>query len=93
MQKYPTVQMKKNDRKTSLSKANTLEEIGEFWDHHSIADYWDETRSAEFNVRAARRRRIAIDPDIYDKIMSRSHEKGILPETLINLWLAEKIAE
>lgn len=77
----------------SLSKANTLEEIGDFWDNHSLADYWDQTREVEFNVRATRRHRITIDPEIYEKIMSRSHRRGVLPETLINLWLAEKLKE
>jgi len=28
---------------TSISKARTLEEIGDFWDTHSLADYWDDT--------------------------------------------------
>ena len=26
------------------------EEIGEFWDTHSLADYWDETHEVEFRV-------------------------------------------
>ena len=26
------------------------EEIGEFWDTHSLADYWDETHEVEFQV-------------------------------------------
>lgn len=28
----------------------TPEEIGEFWDTHSLADYWDETEEVEFQV-------------------------------------------
>lgn len=28
----------------------TPEEIGEFWDTHSLADYWDETHEVEFQV-------------------------------------------
>ena len=28
----------------------TPEEIGEFWDTHSLADYWDETYEVEFTV-------------------------------------------
>ena len=26
------------------------EEIGEFWDTHSLSDYWDETREVDFQV-------------------------------------------
>ena len=28
----------------------TPEEIGEFWDTHSLADYWDETQEVEVQV-------------------------------------------
>ena len=36
----------------------TLEEIADFWDTHSLADYWDQTHEVSFEVRAQRRRRI-----------------------------------
>ena len=39
-------------RRTSISEAETLEEIAEFWDTHSLADYWDQTHEVEFEVRA-----------------------------------------
>ena len=85
--------MKKENRKTSISKANTPEEIGEFWDNHSLADYWDQTEAVEFQIRASKRHRITIETELYDKITISSHQKGVLPETLINLWLAEKLKE
>jgi hypothetical protein len=85
--------MKKNNNKTTISKADTLDQIGEFWDNHSLADYWDQTKEVEFKIRAARRHRAAIDPELYNKILSCSHKRGILPETLINLWLTEKLKE
>ena len=28
----------------------TPEEIGEFWDTHSLTDYWDETEEVEIQV-------------------------------------------
>ncbi len=84
--------MKKNNT-TSISKAGTIEEIAEFWDNHSLADFWDETHPVEFSVRAVKRCRVTTDPDLYSKIVNRSHIKGILPETLIHLWLYEKISE
>jgi len=37
---------------TSISKARTLEEIADFWDTHSLDDYWDQTDNAVFTVRA-----------------------------------------
>jgi len=35
-----------------------VEEIGDFWDNHSLADYWDQTHEVEFEVRAQHRRRV-----------------------------------
>jgi len=81
------------EKLTSISKARTLEEIGKFWDTHSLDDYWDQTHEVEFEVRAQRRRRVTLDPDIYTRIASRAQSRGILPETLINLWLAERLQE
>ena len=43
-----------NSKQTSISKARSLEEIAEFWDTHSLDDYWDQTHEVEFEVRAKR---------------------------------------
>lgn len=81
----------KDKQPTSISKAQTLEEIGEFWDTHSLDDYWDKTREVEFEVRAKQRRRITVEPHIYQELETEARVRGIVPETLVNLWLAEKL--
>ena len=81
----------KNKQTTTISKAQTLEEIGEFWDTHSLDDYWEETREAEFEVRARQRRRVTLEPNIYKELETEAHVRGVVPETLVNLWLAEKL--
>ena len=45
---------------------HNYEEIGEFWDTHSLADYWDQTEPAEFEISPTARRRylVAVDPDL-----------------------------
>jgi hypothetical protein len=35
-------------RKSSISKADTPEEIAEFWDNHSLDDNWEQTHEVEF---------------------------------------------
>jgi len=40
-----------------------------------------------------RRHRIMIAPDIYQKIEGQARGRRILPETLINLWLTERLQE
>jgi hypothetical protein len=76
---------------TSISKARTVEEIADFWDSHSLADYWDQTHEVEFEVRAKRRRRVTLDPEVYEQIESQAHVRGVLPETLVNIWLVERL--
>jgi len=81
----------KNTQISNISQAKTLEEIGEFWDTHSLDDYWKETREAEFEVRAERKRRITVEPKIYKELEAEARVRGVVPETLVNLWLAEKL--
>lgn len=81
----------KKTRQTSISKAKSIEEIGDFWDTHSLDDYWEDTHEVEFEVRIQKRRRITIDPDLYEKIETQAHLRGIMPETLVNLWLGERL--
>ncbi len=78
---------------TSISKAHTLEEIADFWDTHSLADYWDQTHKVEFEVRAKRRRRVTLVPEVYERVETQARKSGILPETLVNLWLIERLQE
>jgi hypothetical protein len=82
---------KDNTQITSISKARTIEEIAEFWDTHSLADYWDQTYEVEFEVRARRRRRVTLDPDVYASVTMQAHTRGLSLETLVNLWLAERL--
>jgi hypothetical protein len=50
----PDIAMSKDDEEqgTSISQAHTLEEIADFWDAHSLGDYWEQTHEAAFEVRA-----------------------------------------
>lgn len=75
---------------SSISKSRTLEEMADFWDSHSLDDYWDQTREVDIEVRATRRRRVIIEPELYQRLENQARARGILPETLINLWLAER---
>lgn len=76
---------------TSISQARTLDEITQFWETHSLADHWDQTREVAFEVRAKRRRRITLDPKVYARVEEQARVRGILPETLVHLWLVEQL--
>jgi hypothetical protein len=81
----------KDTKVTSISKAQSLEEIADFWDSHSLADYWDQTHEVEFELRIKRRRRVTLIPELYERIEAQARVLGVLPETLVNLWLAERL--
>jgi len=77
---------------TSISNAKALEEIGEFWDNHSLDDYWDQTHEVEFEVRATRNRRVTLEPDVYNGLETQAQKQGLRLERLLNLWLTERLA-
>ena len=72
---------------------DSLEAIAEFWDTHSLADYWDQTEPAEFEFdpQAKRRYLVAIDPDVLARVRTVARQKGLQTESLINLWLEQKL--
>ena len=53
--------MKNKKRDPMLTPDATPEEIGEFWDTHSLADYWDETHEVEFQVNLKSRQDMSQD--------------------------------
>jgi len=83
----------KDTKLTSISKVRTREEVADFWDTHSLADYWGETHQVEFEVRARRRHHIFLDPEVYARVEAQARARGISPETLVNLWLVERLQE
>lgn len=76
---------------TTISQAASLEEVADFWDTHSLADYEAQTHEVEFDVRAKRKRRVSLDPEVYEQIEVQALTRGVQPETLVNLWLAERL--
>ncbi len=81
--------MEKNNL-SSISKADTYEKIGEFWDSHDFTDYDDANASdVEFEISC----KISVDPDLFSSIEKHARLRKIDTETLANLWLNEKLNE
>jgi hypothetical protein len=80
--------------KSSISKASSYKEIGEFWDTHDLADYWDQLELVEFEVNL--QSEVTYYPlklSLSHKIRSVAKRQGVSAETLINLWIQEKLLE
>ena len=79
----------KNDQRSSISNARSPEEIGEYWDSHSLADHWDQTHEVEFEIRAPHR--ITLDPEVYAQLHEKAETSGVPLATLANSWLKERL--
>jgi hypothetical protein len=70
----------------------SIDAAAEFWDSHDLADYDDLIADAEFHVDLQRRRRlIALEPALAERLAAVAHRRGVAAETLINLWLNERL--
>ncbi len=84
--------MKKN--KTTISKAGSYQEIGEFWDEHDLTDFWDQTEPVEFDVDIqSEKMYYPLERDLANEITRIAQRRGVAAETLINLWVKEKLLE
>jgi len=79
-----------------IPEFDTLEEIADFWDSHSTADYDDLTHEVQFEVKLHRQpetETIVLLPELSETIRGLARARGISVETLVNVWLTEKTLE
>ncbi len=77
-----------------IPEFHTLADMATFWDDHSTADYFDLGEEVHFEVRTdERQRRIALMPELSEQIEIHARARGVTTETLINLWLAERLQQ
>lgn len=80
--------------KSSLSEAQSYKELGEFWDNHDLTDYWDQTKAVEFEVEIeSEATYFPVETSLSSKLVSLAKQRGVSPETLLNLWIQEKVKE
>lgn len=80
--------------KSSISQAQSYREIGEFWDTHDATNFWDTTEPVEFEVDIqSETRYYALDRKLVEDVGQIAWQRGISVETLLNLWVYEKVAE
>ena len=80
--------------KSSLSKAASYQEIADFWDTHDLGEYWDKTKPVEFEVDIqSETTYYPVENALSKKIRTAAKKRGVSPETLLNLWVKEKLEE
>ena len=80
--------------KSSISKARSYKEIGEFWETHGLDEYGDQIKPVAFEVEIqSEATYYPIEAKLSAKIGVIAKKRGVSPETLLNLWLQEKVVE
>jgi hypothetical protein len=77
---------------SSISKAKTLEEMIEFWETHSTADFDDQTYEVDIKFApTARLNLVRIEPELMQELWAIARERQISAQTLINVWLRQQV--
>jgi hypothetical protein len=83
----------KKQRDPLPEQFNSLEDAVEFWDTHSLADYEESWKDVQCEIDIKRRTyQISLDSSLYQKLRSAARARGVSAETLVNLWLQEKVS-
>ncbi len=84
--------MKKS--KTSISKATSYKEIGDYWDIHDVTEIWDKTKKVEFDVQIESEvTYYPLEKSLSEKVQDLAKKRGVSSETLINIWVQQKLQE
>lgn len=86
--------MEKSKKKIKIPEDfNGQRAASDFWDNHSVADYVDGTTEVHFDVKMKKEPKyVVLESELSKKVAKISREKGISPETLVNLWIKEKVS-
>ncbi len=80
--------------KTSLSRASSYREIGEFWETHDLSDFWEQTKPVEFEVDIQTEKSYyPLERDLAVEVDKIAQQQGVSVETLLNLWVKEKLLQ
>lgn len=81
-----------DESKSSISQARSYREMGDFWDTHDVTEYWEQTEEADFEVSIESQVFLcSLEPRLAMQVSQLAHQKGVSMETLVNLWIQEKL--
>ncbi|MCP5053060.1 MAG: hypothetical protein GY940_38185 [bacterium] len=78
------------NKKNSIPDSLTIHEASEFWDTHSVAN--SPSKIVQFEYKPTERITfVAISTELLNQLEERAKKNGISIETLVNLWIQEKL--
>jgi hypothetical protein len=84
--------MQRSEIDTLPDDFTTLEELWEFWDTHSSADYEDDMEAVVVELDPVSSTvYVPVAKDLVSKVWVQARWQGVSSETLVNLWLQERL--
>jgi len=78
--------------KSTVSKTSSYVQMGEYWDEHDLSDVWESTEKADFDFIAEPQvTYFAVERSLSDKLRSMALAQGMSADTILNLWIQEKM--
>lgn len=77
------------NKRSSISNATTLEEMGAFWDTHDFTEHDTDAPDVTFTIARA----IQIEAELLAALEQQARLRGVSVETLVNLWLQQKLSQ
>jgi hypothetical protein len=84
---------KKKSRDPIPEHFESLEAAADFWDTHSLTDYIDEFREVKNVTIDLNPRRLRLEDELARRIGQLARQRGVSSETLVNLWVQQKLSE
>ena len=70
----------------------TLEEVSDFWDTHSTVDYEEVMEPVDVEIDLSSSKvDCPVAKDLLRLVRRQARQQGVSTETLINLWLQERL--
>lgn len=96
------MQIKKKERGSmkkrkadKIPNFKSYKEEAEFWDTHSLADYWDKWKDVDivFDLDKPRDETLVVrlQKDLKEKLEKIARSRGLNLSTLARMWLIEKL--
>jgi uncharacterized DUF497 family protein len=74
---------------SNISKADSDEKMGEFWDTHDLTEFDSDAPDAEFEVTCM----VPVRQELLSEIEKQAAKRGVKVDDLVNLWLQQKLDE
>ena len=75
-----------------MSKARSYREIGKFWDTHDLGEFWEQTKPVRMSMSVEPEADYyGVEHALSEQLLKAADKRGVSAQTLVNLWLQEKL--